>query len=92
MRFACGVLILGLLAGPAAVTADPPPVHPHPNRPQLRALMHQLHKLRHWRMLEVTPHRSTRGQPRMRLKLLGPNGRVRVLEVDPGHPDLNRLK
>lgn len=88
MRLACLLLMLGLLAGPAA--AEPPP--PNADRPQLRALMHKLHKLRHWRMLEVTRRQSTRGQPRLRLKLLGPKGRVRVLEVDPGRPDLNRLK
>ena len=90
MRAACLALVLGLLAAPVAALADPGPNVQH--RPQLRALMHKLHKLHHWRMLEVTRYRSERGQPRLRLKLLGPRGRVRVLEVDPVRPDLDRLK
>lgn len=90
VRAACLALALGLLAGPVAALAEEGPYVQH--RPQLRALMHKLHKMHHWRMLEVTRYRSAHGQPRLRLKLLGPRGRVRVLEVDPVRPDLQRLQ
>ena len=53
---------------------------------------HMIRKRKQWQILDASPRRKDSGTEYFRFKLLGNDGTVKIINVDPNKPNLRRLE
>ena len=52
----------------------------------------QIRQYKSWQILDASPRKKETGIRYFRFKLLGQDGKVKIINIDPNNPNLRRLK